>query len=143
MGVKGKHSAADLAVVRGAMARIAPPDDLTPAQVVEWNGITGSLPPDWFRPADVFLLRAFVIAAALHRQATQEIAEMGITLVNDRGTRCMNPAVSVMTTAAAGMAQMASKLRLCPSSRVVTSKAQSVSERAPQSRKPWDLTQSG
>lgn len=137
MGVKGRHSGADLAQVRGMMARVEAPEDLTPPQRDEWTAIVNSLPPDWFRPADIPLLRAFVIAATMHRQATIEIERNGITLVNDRGNRCMNPAVSVMSSSASAMTQMAVKLRLCPSSRYVAAKAATKVAAAPLSDKPW------
>lgn len=137
MGVKGRHSSADLAQVRGGMARIEAPEDLTPPQREEWTAIVNSLPPDWFRPADIPLLRAFVIAATLHRQATAEIERDGITLTNDRGNRCMNPAVSVMTSASSAMTMMAVKLRLCPSSRYAAAKAATKVANSPLSEKPW------
>lgn len=114
----GRKSAASLATVAVLSDdRIDAPRHLTPEQATEWRAIVDSLPADYFRPGDVPLLTAFCAASALHKQAMLDISTRGMMYENERGNLCQNPATNILATQAASMAQMAIKLRLCPSAR--------------------------
>lgn len=138
MGIRGKHSTADLEPVRALQARLEPPADLTPAQRERWLAITGSLPPDWFRPGDLSLLRAYCIAEALSLQAAASLETEGIVIADGNRNRA-NPAVQVFQAATGAMASLSVKLRLCPSSRYEPRTAATARSRAsPKAARPWD-----
>lgn len=65
MGVRGRASAASLAVV-SVMERPAPPAELTPEQRDEWVAVINSLPAAWFSRSTYGLLTQYcrhVVAA--------------------------------------------------------------------------------
>jgi P27 family predicted phage terminase small subunit len=138
-GKRGPRSAADLSVVRVvADARIACPDHLTEPQQAEWRLIVNSLPADYFRPADVPLLGAFCAASALYKEALAMIQAEGIVI--DMGSRrAAHPAKDILTSQASAMAQMAVKLRLCPSARY-TEKTAATKSNGAMGKRPWEFT---
>jgi len=135
---RGRQSLADLAVVRVTDERIDPPASLTEEQANEWRAIVNSLPADYFRPGDTPLLAAFCIASVFHRRAAEDIERRGIALVNERGNEYVNPSHQMLTSQASAMAQMAVKLRLCPSARLTGKAAQSRNGNAAKSARPWE-----
>jgi hypothetical protein len=52
MGIRGRHSSAELAVISGSgivsIARPEPPKELSDEQADEWRQIVNRLPADWF-----------------------------------------------------------------------------------------------
>ena len=134
---RGRKSLADLTVVAISGGRIKPPASLTPEQVEEWDQIVNSLPADYFRPGDAPLLAAFVVASVFHRRAAQDIEARGIALV-DKGREYVNPSHQMLTSQASAMAQMAVKLRLCPSARMTGKAAQSRNGSAARTARPWE-----
>jgi len=138
MGTRGRKSAASLGVVPISGQRIAPPDHLTDEQAEEWSAIVDSLPPDYFRPGDVSLLSAYVTASVFYRRASADMEARGMTLTDDKGREYVNPAHQVLTSQASAMAQMAVKLRLCPSARYSEKAASTKTSRGSTSAKPWE-----
>lgn len=136
---RGRKSIGDLSVVRVSDARIAPPDHLDEAEAAEWRAIVDSLPADYFRPGDVPLLGAFCTASALYKQARAAIKRDGITVEDGRRTY-PHPAKDILTTQASSMAQMAVKLRLCPSARYTEKSAATKADQAAGARRPWEDT---
>jgi P27 family predicted phage terminase small subunit len=135
---RGRKSAADvLAVVQLSGCRMDAPDHLTPEQVLEWRSIVDSLPANYFRPGDAPLLAAYCIAAAFYKAAAADMQARGLTMVDDKGREYVNPAHQVLTSQASSMAQMAVKLRLCPSSRYSEKTASTKAGSSALPDRPW------
>lgn len=130
-----KSREAGLTVVAITDDRIAAPGHLTQAQKAEWRAIVDSLPADYFRPGDVPLLSAFCVASALHKEAQSHMEANGMILTDERGKMTANPASSILMMQASSMAQLAMKLRLCPSARMRAEKTASAGVKA--SNRPW------
>lgn len=135
---RGRQSMADLSVVRATDARIGCPEHLTDAQRAEWHLIVNSLPADYFRPGDVPLLGCFCAASALYKEALAMIQSEGI-VVGEGNSRKAHPAANILQSQSASLAQMAVKLRLCPSARYTEKTAATKSNGATGTR-PWEDT---
>lgn len=98
--------------------RPAPPEWLAPAQARKWREIVDSLPASYFRPADYPMLAAFCTAAAAHQEAAEILEREGLIVEGAKGFRFPNPAAAIMSQQSSTMAQLAIKLRLCPSARI-------------------------
>lgn len=98
--------------------RVAPPEHLTADQAAAWRAIVDGLPVGHVRPADVPLLAAYVVAAALHKRAAADLQRRGLTVPGDRGRERANPSHRLLAAQAVALARLAGKLRLCPSARV-------------------------
>ena len=151
MNKPGRQSAGDAernALADSVAGRMEPPDDLTEEELVEWNKIVNSLPANYFRAPDAPLLRAFCASAALYNEALKRIRDEGIVITIGAGTNRQrqqaHPAKDILTSQASAMAVMASKLRLCPSARMVQAKASTLTQGGKSqsaiegSGKPWD-----
>lgn len=140
MGARGKKSAnAALTVVEVSGQRILPPDHLTDQQAGIWQEITNSLPADYFRPGDVPLLAAYCKAYSFYLEAAKEIEAEGPTLVDDRGRKYTHPAGQMVVTQASALAQLAVKLRLCPSARYTEKSAATKTRAGGVGGKPWEF----
>ena len=133
-----RKSAAALNVVRVMGERFQPPPDFNEAQAREWRAIVDSLPADYFRPSDISLLSAYCVAAAFYREAAEDMARNGITYIDERGRKVVNPAHQILTSQASAMAQMSVKLRLCPSARYSEKKANTLIGESSAPRRPWE-----
>jgi len=138
MKQRGRKSIGDLQAVGFPDARVVAPDCLEGGELVEWHAIVNSLPADFFRPGDVPLLAAFCVASALHKEARADVRQNGMTIMNGRGTPVANPACGILSTQASAMATLASKLRLCPSARMVQVSAAKQSDDGAKGARPWD-----
>jgi len=118
-----------------ANARIKPPTGFKKEYLPEWRAIVDSLPADYFRPGDIPLLAAFCSASARHKQADALLDQHGLILPNERGTLVANPAASIMQSQACAMAQLAVKLRLCPSARY--NEQQANTKAKTKGERPW------
>lgn len=127
-----------LAVVDLTGARIECPDDFTPAERDSWREIVDSLPADWFRPSDKHLLKCYVKSYTFYNMAAEMMMVEGIVVDVD-GKQRAHPAKDILTSQASAMAQMAVKLRLCPSGRVTAAKAATGGSK-PAAARPWDKT---
>ena len=134
---RGRKSEGDLTVVAMTAARLQPPDGLTEEQTSEWRKIVESLPADYFRPGDAPLLAAFCVASVFHRRAAEDIERRGMTLVTEKGNEYVNPSHQLLTSQASAMAQLAQKLRLCPSARLSGKSAERKNGEGPKSARPW------
>lgn len=139
---RGRKSVSDLEVVRTISdARLEAPAHLTEAQAAEWNEIVNSLPADYFRPGDVPLLAAFCTASAIYKEAQRHMEEHGMVITDEHGRMRANPASQILTAQASSMAQMAVKLRLCPSARNSAGKAGRDSAGSGQAKRPWAVNE--
>src|SRR5574343_21119 len=134
---RGRKSVGELSVVAVTGARLEPPPGMTQEQTDEWHAIVDSLPADYFRPGDAPLLAAFCVAAVFHRRAAADIEKRGMTLMSDKGTEYVNPSHQLLTSQASVLAQLAQKLRLCPSARLTGKAAGRKADGAPRAAEPW------
>lgn len=93
--------------------RPAVPRDLKGLSAALWTEVVSSLPVEYFRPADLPLLRLYCIAWERWQGAERLLAAEGI-VVNNRP----HPALMISDAQAKLMMSLAGKLRLCPSSRI-------------------------
>lgn len=135
---RGRKSEGDLTAVALTDSRLAPPASLTADQVDEWTAIVNSLPADYFRPGDAALLAAFCVAAVFHRKAAQDIEARGMTLVTEKGHEYVNPSHQLLTSQASVLAQLAQKLRLCPSARLTGKTAERKNGEGAKAARPWE-----
>ena len=143
MGARGKRSAADLAVVTViGSERPAPWPALTEAEATYWRNVVDSLPADWFRPSDLPQLAAYCKAAAQQDAAHARLADEDAVEMNAAGTRVPNPNFRIIAACTQQMAQLAGKLRLCPSARYDEKKAARAGKDAP-AAKPWEFGKAG
>jgi P27 family predicted phage terminase small subunit len=126
-------------VVRATGARLTAPADLSAAEREHWIAIVDSLPADFFRPSDAHLLRSYCIASAFYTMAADEMKRDGITIVDAASGRSRpHPAATILTSQASAMAQMAVKLRLCPSSRTTSARAETKAKASvAAAKRPW------
>ena len=136
---RGRKSIADLTVGKVSDRRLSPPAGLTPDQVEQWQSIVNSLPADYFRPGDAPLLAAFCIASVFHQRAADDIERRGICLCDDKGREYVNPNHQMLTSQASAMAQMAVKLRLCPSARMSGKAASGKGGARAKGARPWEV----
>ena len=143
MATRGRKSAAaqKLTLVGAAGARLTPPAHmpLDPDMQAVWDDIVNSLPADYFRPGDGPLLAAYCMATVFYTKAAGEVAHFGPTLMDDKGRSYGNPAQQLLVTQASTMAQLAVKLRLCPSARYSTKSASTKTDNAGAAKKPWQV----
>lgn len=135
-GTKSSAELASVAVLSGQ--RLEAPGHLTADQKAEWVAIVDSLPADYFRPGDIPLLAAYCTAATFYKKAARDLEERGITMMDDRGREFVNPAHQILTSQASAMAQMAVKLRLCPSARYSEKVAGTKASEVTKGKRPWD-----
>ena len=135
---RGRKSAGDLTVVAISGARLLPRPGLTEEQLTEWHAIVNSLPADYFRPGDAPLLAAFCVAAVFHQRAADDIERRGMTLVSEKGNEYVNPSHQLLTSQASAMAQLAQKLRLCPSARMSGKSAERKGGERAKTARPWE-----
>jgi P27 family predicted phage terminase small subunit len=119
-------------------ARLDPPAFLARAPAQEWRSIVNSLPAGYFRPSDVPMLAAFCISSACHKELAEIIQRDGLLIESAKGTKIANPASRMMLEHAGAMAQMAIKLRLCPSARYAKGEKPQKGVLGGGGSRPWD-----
>ncbi|MDZ4778262.1 MAG: phage terminase small subunit P27 family [Alphaproteobacteria bacterium] len=124
-------------VVVNAPQRQAPPLSLSEAEAGIWESIMASLPADWFRPSDWPILAAYCQTAVQYEEATTQMREQPLTLMGERRRIYKHPLLAIQHTTTLRLALLASKLRLCPSSRVRIDATGAASKVQP-AKKPWD-----
>jgi P27 family predicted phage terminase small subunit len=122
-------------------ARIAAPEFLARAPADEWRAIVNSLPAGYFRPSDMPMLAAFCVSAACHKELAEILQRDGLIIESARGTKIANPANRMMLEHAGAMAQMAIKLRLCPSARYTKGEKPQKGVQGGGGPRPWDEEQ--
>ena len=139
---RGRKSAAELSVVKLSGQRISAPAHLTDEQAAEWSAIVDSLPANYFRPGDVPLLAAYCVATTFYKRAAADMERHGLKSMDDKGREYVNPSHQVLTSQASAMAQMAVKLRLCPSARYTEKAAATKAGAAASPARPWETAAS-
>lgn len=122
--------------------RLPVPEDLQQSELALWMAIVNSLPAGYFRPSDLPLLKGFCAAANLHTQALAAVSRDGLLITTPQGRKRANPAVAILAAQTRAMANIAQKLRLCPSARYTPTKAATLTGKGNNGGKPkpWDTT---
>lgn len=116
-------------------ARPKPPWRLPKRAKVFWKEIVGSLPPDYFRRAELHLLEKFCMADFIYQEAMAEVKKSGIVItMGDRGYRVIHPALVVANKQVSLLCALSTKLRLATNSRVSKWVAGSAKESRPTTR---------
>ena len=110
-----RRSAADLSVLRvdGRPDRLVPPATLAPDARATFLTIVKSVEPEHFRPGDVHLLCRMAVACVW-----SERAEHGLELDGGIVDGRPSPWIVIQEKQIRAVAVLATKLRLCPQSRV-------------------------
>jgi P27 family predicted phage terminase small subunit len=116
LGARGRKSDKHLNVIGPAEKRPKPRYGMTQRARNLWTEIVNNLPPTHFRKGDYPLLRAYCEAEELHYKATKAINKEG-AVIQGKVVK-QNPWVAIQTQTAHTMSQLATKLRLCPNSRI-------------------------
>ncbi len=114
--------------------RPQPESGMTPAAKKVWRRIVDELPADYFRPADLPLLRAYCESYSTHLQASKNLKKDGHVIEGNQGPK-RNPWFDVQKEAASTMATLATKLRLCPNARISGWKAETETKQKPKSKR--------
>ena len=124
MGLRGPTAADQTKFSRIYPERPKPPRGLPKGARDLWKQIINSLPPDYFRKAELELFTAYVMAAHIYNEAMKEVQERGLVIeIGNQGYKVPNPALVICNKEAMLMSTLATKLRLCPNSRVSKWKA--------------------
>lgn len=116
MGERGPKPENGLKIVRSTGQRPKPEAGMSLRARKTWRKIVESLPPGYFRPGSLPLLRAFCEAESEHFIATETIIKIGQLVKTGVGGVKANPAIAIQTAKSGEMAQLSSKLRLSVSS---------------------------
>jgi phage terminase small subunit len=131
---RGRKSAAELTTLRliGPAKPSPAPADLPPEARATWTRIAAALPAGYLTPADEVLLHEFVLAEHHKRLADALVASEGL-IVDGKP----HPAAKLSCQLAAVMATLATKLRLCQSSRTRPESASLKTAHRPNVQPPW------
>lgn len=94
-----------------------PPADLTEEQAELWQYAIANAPKGVLRKIDRDVLRAWVVAAWLHRKATLAIINDDITTTGAEGQPIKHPAVMVLRDATSMMMRAAEQMGFSPTAR--------------------------
>lgn len=118
MGKRGKKPAGALRALDIKPAeRVQPPKGMSARDRKLFQAIVAGLPADHILPQDVPMLRDYCQAAGRSQDAQAAITKLGLLIPGAKGSLKANPAIAIRTAAAGVMAQLAVKLRICPSAR--------------------------
>ena len=134
---RGKKSAEAKNVISLIMNKKYPPAPLEMGKdaIALWNNIAESLPADFFRAGDLPLLEAYVVSATRKRWVDSMVLDVGMIL-NDQTP---HPGLKISRDEATLMASLATKLRLCQSSRTRPESASlNIINHAGNGKKPWE-----
>lgn len=142
MGTRGRKSAAELSVVKGAFGqRPDPPADLTEDQARIWTEIVASEPANFFNTA---ALRALLADYCRHRAASEMISGVINTFKADwlktaEGAKRYHDLLKMRDLESRGAITAATKLRLTNQSRYTPQAAGTASRNAPRAPRPWEV----
>jgi P27 family predicted phage terminase small subunit len=135
MGLRGRKPESQENFHRIYPERAKPPRGLPKKARELWQSIIKSLPPDYFRASELHLLAKFVMADHIYHLGMAEVEKTGIVLpMGNQGYAAVNPALTVCNKQTQIMCTLATKLRLCPNSRVSKWKAGAMKENKPSKR---------
>lgn len=96
----------------------APPADLTPSQQRIWREAIENSPPGLLKQLDASLLRIWVVAFDIHREASEHVARHGLIIKSpSKGVPMQNPYLPIINRQAGIMMKAAAEMGFSPSSR--------------------------
>jgi P27 family predicted phage terminase small subunit len=97
---------------------LSAPEWMTASQKLEWHYLLSHAPLGLLSTLDKGILVAYVIAADIHRQASEKIASMGVMMMSSvKKVPVQNPYLPVLNKQAQIMMKAASEMGFTPSSR--------------------------
>lgn len=128
MGMRGRKSAASMAIVADLPQRPEPPGDLTADEAGEWREIVRALPADWFTRETHGLLSAY----CRHIVSARRVAEM-IRTAGDDDIAGLARLLRMQGLQSAALCGLATKMRIAQTGAQRGRRAKSAA--AP---RPWD-----
>jgi P27 family predicted phage terminase small subunit len=95
----------------------APPTWMNETQQTIWRDAIRQAPPGLLRELDESCLTVWVVAATMHRDASQRVARMGTMVQSPSGYPIQNPYLAVVNKQAAIMLKAAAEMGFTPSAR--------------------------
>lgn len=139
MGIRGRKSATDLAVVHTLERLPEPPEELTAPQAEVWARVVATKPSDWFQADSQPVLKEYCRAVALADEIGQQVNDFDRTkLVDYEGFRLWKELTQMQREQAKLVAALAVKLRLTQQSRYTPQAGATASKRAGLQR-PWSV----
>ena len=142
MGKRGPQPGNLRSIEERFQERPKPPAGITVGAKKVWQTIVSDLPVDYFKPADLPLLRAYCESAATHIKATKKIQKENEVVYTKYSAETdtwyaprRNPWFDVQKESASTMASLATKLRLCTNARISGWKAETESKQKPKSKR--------
>lgn len=137
MAERGRKSAASLTLATPAplVSRIAPPSNLTPAQVAVWLTVVNSKPADWFGDEHAPLLAQYCrhkVQADLVAQQLEDFDPKWLT--EDEGLKRYDRLLAMNERESRAMAALMRAMRLTQQSLI---RADKVVHAQSKGRKPW------
>lgn len=131
-----KKSAAALSIApAGAVPRLAPPADLTPAQRSVWLSVVNSRSADWFAPEHEPLLKQYVRHKVNSDLLSQQIEEFQPEwMAEDDGLKRYDRLLGMLARETLALNTMARSMRL---THQAVYRADSAKNRPNAGRKPW------
>lgn len=103
----------------------AVPADLSPSQQRIWREAVENAPPGLLKQLDGSLLRIWVVACDIHREASEHVSKHGLIVKSPtKGVPMQNPYLAIVNRQAGIMIKAASEMGFSPSSRGRVSPAQ-------------------
>jgi len=132
-----RRSAASLAVPAAALVpgkRPDPPDNLSSEEAKVWNGVVGSMPPDWFTP-EMWPLLSVLCSCTVQFDKIREALN-----VEEIGSSQYKSLTRLQVTYATQVMRISTKLKLTAQSRHNSNKAAKATKEAVSLRRqnrPW------
>jgi P27 family predicted phage terminase small subunit len=135
MGARGPKPENQSKIHRIYPERPKPPRGLPKGARKTWAEIIESLPPDFFKAWELPLLEKYCWAIHIYELATEEVKKHGLVIkMGANNYEAVNPALVICNKQVSLMSTLATKLRLCPNSRVTKWAASAAPERKPSQR---------
>jgi P27 family predicted phage terminase small subunit len=101
----------------GELTEHAPPAWLSDAQKEGWRFAMRHAPPGMLKRLDQSILTVWVVAEAVHRDASEWVTKKGSMVMGKSGVPYQNPYLAIMNKQAAIMMKSAAEMGFTPSSR--------------------------
>lgn len=129
-----RNSAESLSVTTVSIPlRPKPPEDLSSYAQKIWKDVVDTKPPEWFESDSFPFLRAYCQAADEHKKLADEIQTYRTT--RDEGYK---DTISMMTSQAKLLGELAVKMRLTQQSRYTPQAAQTANKKTASGKKTWE-----
>ncbi len=134
MGIRGRQSRADLAVVTSieTVRRPPPPSELTDEQASEWQAVVDRLPADWFARETLPMLAQYCRHVASARRVAQLLASSELS--DDFSVADYDRLLKMQERESRCLASLATKMRISQQSTYDPKK-----KKPSLAQKPWEI----